>query len=257
MAFGRRRQSSNRIGIRDLADYRMPRGDRPVDEEAFDGRSVDVQAASRGLGVSTRTVRNVIANARTALSDKVLGRISGRAEADTTTAASARGMLQAAFGRGPRGGPVNAKAAAQALGVSQGTVRRWASGTQKPSADRLKSLRSAARRSTTTKRGRKVAVDEFRNSSAGKDALQRGTTFWVFGYQGVPAPLGDDYSRDNRMMQRNLTPVEVEDMLRRFEDEGIDGFRDWLHAQGTAYRMGEGEWEFTDIYDLGFGDRLQ
>ena len=79
-----------------------------------------------------------------------------------------RGMLQAVFGRGPRGGAVNARAAAQSLGVSPGTVRRWAAGTQNPSPGRLAAIRQAARRTTTTKRGRRTRDRRLPDQRAGQ-----------------------------------------------------------------------------------------
>jgi len=248
MAFGRRRRSTG-ISIRDLADYRTS----DVNKEPFDGRSVNVDEAAKGLGVSKKAVRGVIASARTALSDRLLRRLTGRTEADTSQAATARGMLQAAFGRGPRGGAVDTKAAARELGVAPGTVRRWAAGTQQPSESRLAALRSAARRSTTTKRGRQATIEEFRNSAAGKAALQGGTKVWVYGYQGARRD-GKTYSRDNRTIYRYVDGPSIEDLLQRYEEQGVDGFRDWLGDFGTSYMDG-GEWEFTDIYDLGFGER--
>ncbi|WP_006244140.1 hypothetical protein [Mycolicibacterium tusciae] len=251
MAFGRRRRSTG-ISIRDLARFRIV---NDKEKEAFDGRSVHIDEAARELGVSKKAVRDIIAAARADLSDKVFRSLTGRAEADTSQAATARGMLQAAFGRGPRGGPVDAKAAARDLGVSTGTVRRWAAGTQQPSESRLSALRAAARRSTTTKRGRQAAVDEFRNSAEGKAALQGGTTFWAFGYQGIPSPIDDSYSRDNRTMYQSVDAQSIEDMLRAYEERGADGFRDWLTGVGRDYMKGSNEWEFTDIYKLGFGER--
>lgn len=245
MAFGRRR--SSQITMSSLADYRT------TDDVPFDGRVVDVDEASRRLGVSKKAVREVIANAKSAFSDKVFRRFTGRAEADRSQSASPRGMLQAAFGGGPRGGAVNAKEAAAALGVSPGTVRRWAAGTQQPSSSRLAALRTAARRVTSTKRGRKAATDAFRKSAAGKAALQRGTKIWVYGYQGPPAPKDKDYARD-RTIYHHIDTTDVEAMLRAYEEGGDDGFRDWLNNMGRDYMRGD-PWEFTDIYDLGFDER--
>lgn len=138
---GRRR---SRISASDLAGY-----------GSVANGTVDVDRAARGLGASKRDVRRAIRQAQAAQSNTFLRRISGRREADSAEGSSMRGMLQAVFGRGPRGGAVNARAAAQSLGVSQGTVRRWAAGTQQPSKGRLASIRAAARRVTTTKRGRR------------------------------------------------------------------------------------------------------
>ena len=116
---GRRR---SRITAGDLAGY-----------GSVSNGTVDIDRAARGLGASKTEVRQAIRQAEAAQSNTFFRRMSGRGEADVAEGASTRGMLQAAFGRGPRGGVVNAKTAAQALGVSPGTVRRWSAGTQRPS----------------------------------------------------------------------------------------------------------------------------
>ena len=127
---GRRR---TRISASDLAEY-----------GSVANGTVDVDRAARGLGVSKNEVRQAIRQAEAAQSNTFLRRISGRREADSAEGASVRGMLQAVFGRGPRGAAVNARAAAQSLGVSPGTVRRWAAGTQQPAPGRLAAIRAAA-----------------------------------------------------------------------------------------------------------------
>ena len=75
-------------------------------------RTVNVDRAARGLGVPKTEVRQAIRRAEAAQSNTFFRRISGRREADSAEGNSMRGMLQAVFGRGPRGGPVNARAAA-------------------------------------------------------------------------------------------------------------------------------------------------
>lgn len=223
-------------------------------------RAVDVEQAARRLGVSKTAIRDVIATAKQAFSDKVFRSLSGRNEADSSQTASPKGLLQAAFGRGPRGGAVNAKDAAERLGVSVGTVRRWAAGTQQPSREHLLSLRSAVRRVTSTKGGRKAATDAFRNSAAGK-AAQRGDRIGmsVYAHQG-PTIKSTGYSRDRTIFHR-VEATDVEEMLRAYEERGSDGFRDWLCDMGNDY-MNEGKytgkddiWEFGDIYDVRFEGR--
>ena len=113
MARNSRRRS--RLDTNDLAGY-----------GSVANGTVNVDRAARGLGVSKTEVRQAIRQAEAAQSNTFLRRISGRREADSAEGTSMRGMLQAVFGRGPRGGAVNARAAAQSLGVSPGTVRRWA-----------------------------------------------------------------------------------------------------------------------------------
>jgi transcriptional regulator with XRE-family HTH domain len=158
-------------------------------------------------------------------------------------------MLQAAYGRGPRGGAVNAKAAAQDLGVSPGTVRRWAAGTQRPSLGRLAALRAAARRATTTKRGRRAATADFRSSAQGRQALRTGSKIWVSGEQGVGG-YDQAYARDRRVAT-DITADELEAMLRAYEEGGDRGLREWMTAFfDDKYVAG---WDFVTIDDFGIG----
>ena len=236
MAGSRRRRS--RISASDLAAY-----------GSVANGTVDIDRAARGLGVSKTAVRQAIRQAQAGQSNTLLRRISGRGEADVTEEGSARGMLQAAFGRGPRGGPVNAKAAAQALGVSAGTVRRWAAGTQKPSPGRLAALRAAARRTITTTRGRRAATSDFRTSAQGSQALRGGSKIWVSGEQGVGG-YDQGYARDRRVAT-DITPDELEAMLRAYEDGGDRGLRDWMKEFfDDKYVAG---WDFVTIDDIGIG----
>lgn len=239
----RRRRPQRPISPADLIDHRRDGRGNVAD-------TVDVDQASRSLGVSKNAVRQAITDARNSFSTSALRRIAGREEADVSAAASARGLLQAAFGRGPRGGAVDARAAARDLGVSLGTVRRWAAGTQQPAPGRLKSIRDAARRVISTKGGRRRTTSDFRSSAQGRDALQNGTKVWVDGYQGLYD--GKSYARDRTMIQ-DITADEVEQMLRAYEEGGDQGLRDWMKAgPGTKYLQG---WEFITIDDFGLGDR--
>lgn len=211
--------------------------------------TVNVDKAARGLGVSKTEVRQAIRQAEAAQSNMIFRRISGRSEADVAQGSSVRGMLQAVFGRGPRGGAVNARAAAQALGVSPGTVRRWAAGTQKPSPDRLATVRQAARRMTSTKRGRRAATADFRASSAGKQALQGAGKIWISGEQGVGG-YEQGYARDRRVAT-DISADEIEAMLRAYEDGGDSGLRTWMtQFFDDKYVAG---WDFVTIDDFGIG----
>jgi hypothetical protein len=158
-------------------------------------------------------------------------------------------MLQALFGRGPRGGAVNARAAAQSLGVSLGTVRRWAAGTQKPTPGRLTTIRAAARRVTTTQRGRRTATTDFRASTQGSQALQFGSKIWVSGQQGVGG-YDQGYARDRRVAT-DITAEQIEALLRAYEEGGDRGLRDWLRKFfDDQYVAG---WDFVTIDDFGIG----
>lgn len=211
--------------------------------------TVNVDRAARGLGASKTQVRQSIRQSEAAQSNTFLRRISGRREADSAEGTSMRGMLQAVFGRGPRGGAVNARAAAQSLGVSPGTVRRWAAGTQQPSPSRLATIRQAARRVTTTKRGRQSATADFRRGAQGGQALRGGSKIWVSGEQGVGG-YEQGYARDRRVAT-DISPSEIEAMLRAYEDGGDSALRNWMRGFfDDKYVDG---WDFVTIDDFGIG----
>lgn len=232
---GRRR---SRINPEDLAEY-----------GSVANGTVDVDRAARGLGVSKRDVRQALRQAQAAQSNTFLRRISGRREADSAGGASMRGMLQAVFGRGPRGAAVNAKAAAQAFGVSPGTVRRWAAGTQQPAPGRLASIRAAARRVTATKRGRRAATADFRTSTQGSQALRTGSKIWVSGEQGVGG-YEQGYARDRRVAT-DISADEIEALLLAYEEGGDRALRDWIKQFfDDKYVAG---WDFVTIDDFGIG----
>ena len=232
---GRRRSP---ISANDLAGY-----------GSVSNGTVDIDRAARGLGASKTEVRQAIRQAEAAQSNTFYRRISGRREADSADGGSLRGMLQAVFGRGSRGGAVNAKAAAQSLGVSPGTVRRWAAGTQRPSPGRLATIRQAARRVTTTKRGRRSATTDFRASAQGSQALRGGSKIWVSGEQGVGG-YDQGYARDRRVAT-DISPEEIDALLRAYEEGGDRGLRDWLKEFfDDKYVAG---WDFVTIDDFGIG----
>lgn len=234
----RRRRRRTPISASDLAGY-----------GSVSNNTVDIDRAASGLGASKHQVRQAIRQAQANQTNIFFRRISGRREADSAEAKSARGMLQAAFGRGPRGGAVDANTAAQSLGVSPGTVRRWAAGTQKPSPGRFASLRAAARRMTTTKRGRRSATSDFRSSTQGGQALRGGSKIWVSGEQGVGG-YDQGYARDRRVAT-DISPEEIEALLRAYEDGGDRGLRDWMKAFfDDKYVAG---WDFVTIDDFGIG----
>ena len=229
---GRRRRA--RISAEDLANY----------GSVADG-TVNVERAATGLRVSKRDVQQAIRQAEAAQSNTFYRRLSGRGDADVAEGANTRGMLQAAYGRGPRGAAVNAKTAAQDLGVSPGTVRRWSAGTQRPSPAHQKALQSAARRAAGTKRGRRAATADFRASARGQQALRAGDKLTVSGIQGPR-----DYPRD-RQVTVDISPQDVEAMLRAYEEAGNRGLRDWMTGFfDNNYVAG---WEFLTIDDFGIG----
>ncbi|SIJ20435.1 Helix-turn-helix protein [Mycobacteroides abscessus subsp. abscessus] len=227
-----------RISADDLADYGM-----------VAGRSVDVEKAARGLGVSKRVVKQVLSEAQGTQSNMFFQKLSGRVEADTSGKGGVRGMLQAAFGKGPRGGAVDARAAAKELGVSPNTVRRWTAGTQKPSPEHLKAVQGASRRAASTQRGRRGATTDFRSSAQGKRALRVGGTLSISGMQG---PEGDELYKRDRRITKEISAEQLEAMFDAYERGGDRALHDWMLDFTQGYVSG---WEFQSIDEIEFGDR--
>ena len=78
----------------------------------------------------------------------------------------------------------------------------------------------AARRVTSTQRGRRSATADFRTSPRGSQALRGGSKIWVSGEQGVGG-YEQGYARDRRVKNDpDISPSEIEAMLRAYEDGG-------------------------------------
>jgi hypothetical protein len=175
--------------------------------------------------------------------------VTGRAGDVSGTSDDVRGMLEAAFGPGPRGG-VNTRAAAKELGVSQRTVQRWlaAEGRQRsrPRIDHLKDLTKRARQAATTKQGRRGAL-----SPARKDSMSRyGAKLVVRGQQG-PRRAGRDYIRYRRT-DLVLDPADVEALRDAYEAGGDKAFMGWMENHfDQNYVDG---WAFSRIESLDFTD---
>ncbi|ASL18298.1 helix-turn-helix domain-containing protein [Mycobacterium intracellulare] len=239
MVRGPRRRRRRDISAGDLVPY-----------GSVANREVRVDLAAMRLRTSKTAVREAIRDAAARLRNVFYRAISGLPEADVGELTNIKGMLQAAYGKGPRGGEVDANKAGEALGVSPATIRRWARGTQQPSADHLKALKSAARKAATTKAGRRRATASFRASERGRKALDKGATIHISGYQ---APSGYEHERD-RVCSQRLTGQEIEDLLRAYEEGGERGLCDWL--TGIMDRKYLGDWTFGTIEDFRIGDIL-
>ncbi|MEW2484244.1 helix-turn-helix transcriptional regulator [Mycobacterium sp. NPDC049093] len=214
--------------------------------------TVNVDQAAARMNIPKSQVREVIKQSKDAHRQTYFRAISGRRGADATGQGSPKGMLLGAFGRGARGAAVNAKAAADKLGVAVSTVRRWASGKQKPSAAHLDALQKASRQATTTKAGRKSATADFRSSAAGQKAITGGTTLWISGNQGPGGNDTDRYTRDRTV----AFPIDVDDiqaMLRAYEEDGDAGVHGWL--TDIADQKYVGDWGYISIDDFGFGQQ--
>lgn len=209
---------------------------------------VDLERAVNSLGTSKSQVQGAIRQARADRRNVMFKAISGRTGANLTDSASVKESLQAAYGRGPRGGAVDARAAAKDLGVSVSTVRRWAAGTQNPSAEHRKAVRGRARKAAGTKAGRRAAAQSFRQSDRGKAALRGGSHLTVGGYQ---APVGYSYER-NRSVSLPISGDEIEAMLNAYEDGGDQGLFDWMTERFDEDYVEA--WEFSTIEEFRIGE---
>lgn len=215
----------------------------------YDTSEDNVAVIAAELKASPVAVRKVMAQAAQERASAMFAGISGRAAPDE---GSPRSMLQAVFGRGPRGGAVNAAAAAKSLKVSVNTVRRWAAGTQKPSPQRLKKLKSAARRLTRTKTGRRKATDACRSRRRRRPGAD---TVWVTGWQG-PA---DEYASERyRTVRMDVSPEDIDALLDAYEQEGDAKLHEWLtnHYRNNDWGGVDG-WVFHSIDAFGFGEPEQ
>lgn len=165
----------------------------------------------------------------------------------TPTGGSVRDMLVAAFGTTKRGGP-NTRAAAESLNVSQRSVQRWIAGEDrqqrnKPRADHLSNLRTKARQSATTKKGRKSSLDSSRSRFAGRKSARLTT----YGMQG-PEGGGKGYSR-LRGVTLELGADDIDAMFDAYEKSGDAGVTEWLEQHHSAtYVPG---WTFDSIDRIG------
>lgn len=171
------------------------------------------------------------------------GDVSGRADGDVT------GMLAAAYGPGQRGRPVDTRAAAADLGVSQRTVQRWIAGADRqrnaPSQTHLRGITRRARQTATTKAGRRRALTGARRSRA----TRYGTKLRISGHQG---PYDPKYRRD-RAITLQLDPDAVNELLDAYEsggDRGVVGF-----IEGYTSAKYYEEWQVDSFRDLRLGDQ--
>lgn len=266
-----RRPRRRPITAEDLAGYGSPvasvrraRGAGPRGRSDEVAAPVDEAAAARGLGVSLSAVRRAISATAAQLGTAVFRVLSGRPTADVSAEASPGGLLAAAFGRGPRGGAVNARAAADALGVSPTTVRRWAAGTQAPSKGHLADLRRTARRMTDTQKGRRAATADLRSAVAAGPGTRK---IVVYGEQGVVGKNPDsgvwDYYSGQRRVAVSVPAADIDCgspgacagatnlgddrqcLMHAYEQTGLPGALDTLTAIfDRHYTAG---WQFTSI----------
>lgn len=193
---------------------------------------VNVASAARDLGVAESEIHSAVAQTQAGMTSaftRAIPRRSGRG--------GLRGMLQRVFGRGPRGGVVDAKTAAQRLGVAPETVRRWARGSQRPTAEHREAIERSA------------ATAVFRSSPAGKKALRSGDSVWIDGYQG---PTDIKYAR-RRAIRLEPSGADIAAMLDAYEQHGDRGLHEWLtEFAGEHYAP---DWEIYTLDGMSIGPR--
>jgi hypothetical protein len=165
----------------------------------------------------------------------------------TPTGGSVRDMIVAAFGTTKRGGP-NTRAAAEQLGVSQRSVQRWLAGENrqqrnKPRADHLSTLRTKARQSATTKKGRKAALD----SSRSRFSNRKSARLTTHGMQG-PEGGGKGYARQ-RAVTIELSGDDIDAMFDAYEQRGDAGVTEWLERHHSDHYVPG--WTFENIDRIG------
>ncbi len=147
------------------------------------------------------------------------------------------GMLRTVYGV-MRGDDIkiDTREAARRLGVSQRTIQRWIKGTNAPSADHAKKLRTRSRQAATTKRGRARAL---RRTLGDRQFETKGAQVRVQGHQGP-----QDYARD-RSSQLTLSPEEYQGVLAAYAEGGDGAVLDYLEAvYGDKY---VDNWKFGEI----------
>jgi hypothetical protein len=233
-----------RINADDVATATDARGE-DYGKGPYDTSDANVTKIAGLLKTSKSEVRRAMREAAQERTDAMYKGLTGRNPPDET---SPRSMLQEIFGAGPRGGAVNANAAAKALKVTANTVRRWAAGTQKPSPERMKKLKAAARRLTRTKAGRRTATDSHRRR---RPTPPGGDHVWVTGWQGPE----DRYSSERyRTVKMPITADQIDELLDKYEQEGEDGLHEWLTTHYQTSATGVADWQFRTIDKFGFGD---
>lgn len=160
----------------------------------------------------------------------VFAALTGRGDSDVSgdPEGSVAGMLRALVGSSPRTGDVDTKAAAEALGVSRRRVQAWLKaeregrrpGMRAPTREKIV---RRSRQAATTKRGRRAALRDVRTRPRRRIVPIK---VRISGEQG-PRRSGKGYARW-RSTDRDLTPMQYEEMLAAYEEGGDDGVAAFL-----------------------------
>lgn len=160
-----------------------------------------------------------------------------------TVSSDTRSMLQFLFPGNDRY-PIDTKAAAKKLGVSRGTVQRWARGAQNPRAAMAKAITKRVTQSMTTQRGRSQMVKRMQ-AQGGLPDKQR-----TIRVQGVQGPTGDpnnwDYLRDG-YSNLDMSPEEQQRFYEAWVQGGDAGATNYLTGiYNSPDRYVDG-WQFHGI----------
>lgn len=209
--------------------------------------TVDVANVAKKTGTPIQQVKAEIATAKKTGRSKVFAGMSGRTGADTTgtPGANLKAALLAAYGPGPKGGQINVVAAANDLGVSTSTIKRWMNNQATPKPENHKALLAAARKAATTKKGRSSAAADLKASASGSKITKYGARLTVSGIQGR-----EGYERE-RVVVWDLPPELAENALQAWQDGGDVGLADFMadYANSDAYGNLDdwNVWNFDDV----------
>lgn len=225
---------------------------------------LDLAKAATILGVSRRTLERYLSEDRrpTAANADLIRQAARKAQGRAPRDPHKRmlSLLEIIGGTSKRTkSGVNTAAAAKRLGVSPGTVRRWANNPEAhPNAATQAKMLATARRMTNTKRGRTSAMREIR----AHQVFDRPMTLDITAMQGPAgsatkgAPVSD-YLRDRRT-HFDITAEEANQLLDLYQDSGPDAVHDWVNDM-LSQRYYHGGWEVTQwsVPDGGISIRPQ
>ena len=179
------------------------------------------------------------------LSDKIARGVLGEAPWKPGAKDPTSELLTRAFGRGPRGGKVDAAAAAKALGVSRSSVSNWANGKAISKGNRAKLVakaRRVARSQRTTKKGRRQAL-----SRSGLSLSVPGKIMLT----GTQGPVNtSDNMREDRLCAVGMNPEQHQQYLEAWAEHGDQGALSFLqqHYSDNYAR----DWDIGQVDHIGF-----
>lgn len=166
------------------------------------------------------------------LRSKLFTALTGLAGAEVSgTGEDIRAQLLAVFGESKRTkSGVDIDAAAKGLKVTKRSVQRWLHNQDlgRPlglSKDHRAKIQTRSRQASSTKRGRRRAVDAARRGSRSR----YGAKITISGWQG-PLGRGEDEYERVRTTRARLTPDQYEDLMNAYIDGGDQGGMGYLSS---------------------------